>query len=637
MNSILDSKEFAKTKESILLCKDGKEEWKGDFIEFVNDDCDNSDLSFFFDMLPAVRFIMSTDPGTVAYTKPNKRIYLNAPYWELIKESKPLWESVYFHECLHQLWDTFGVGEQIKKELGEKMYNHQLLNIASDCVINEFIMNNLRRKLPSELITGATIKKEIGVEYDRAHDTQFTLYKKIMEHEKEAMEKLKNFMDEMDKQNQQGESQGGKGKQKGDPQSGKGSQQGDQQGGQGSQDDQQGGNSSGQSSNSKPIDKMTGDEAADAAQKAADAAQKAADAAQKAADKAKENVKNGNGSKSSADAAQKAADKAQEAADKAQDAADAAKDAADKGDDDTAREKAKEAASATREAANAAREAIKEANGNQKSNKNGKDNEGSERSKGSEDSEESKGSKNNNTGGDEVDSAIKDAENAADEIDGGDSEGKESTSSGKEEGTPSGQKQISHSTGPHTLEEFLELDEMDQEATDEIKKIVEEHKKRIDGVVGEFLEKTKQSIKDIKNIRDGKGYKTFAKSNGVSKWDLDFKKFVDDYIKKQIFKKKREMEDTYSRPNRRSGYVKYGELIKKGSKPKEDKMNISMTFYIDKSGSMAGEDLDNATKLAYGLSDAVESKHKHEKKVIDKFDFKCRHQETIWTLTSFLT
>ena len=36
---------------------------------------------------------------------------------------------------------------------------------------------------------------------------------------------------------------------------------------------------------------------------------------------------------------------------------------------------------------------------------------------------------------------------------------------------------------------------------------------------------------------------------------------------------------------------------------------------------MWGEDLDNATKLAYGISDAIEGKHKHEKKVIDKFDF----------------
>ena len=582
MNSLLDTKEFAKVKENILLCKDGKEEWKADFIEFANDDCDNSDLSFFFDCLPFVRFLVDPSEEHVAFTTPNQRIYLNAPYVKFIGESKTLWEAVYFHECLHQLWDTFGVAKEIKKTLGEDKYDHALLNIASDCVINEFIMNNMHRKMPSNLIDAKYIKDQCGVEYERAKDTQFSLYCKLLDVKEKVM---KNMPDKYKDAQQEG-----------DPcdnqSSGSQSQQGGQQGQQGK------GGQGGQGSQNN-IDDMSGEEAAKDAQKSANQAQAAADAAQKAADAAKEAAANG-GDQKAADKAQEAADKAKEAADKAQEAADDAAEAAENGDDETAKQKAKEA----RDAANQAKQAANEAGNQTQKAAQGADGESKETAEKA--AKEAQGQGQGENGQD------------ADQSNG---EGNDGEHDPGEKGNPSGTKQIDHTNGPHTLEDFFEEDNADEETNQMAKENLDNYKKRIDGITGEFIGKIKNCFKDIEKARDGKGYKTFAKAQGASKWDLDFKKIVDAYIKNQISRKKREMEPTYARPNRRAGYVKYGEPIKKGVKVKEDKLNISMTFYIDKSGSMWGEDLDNATKLAYGISDAIEGKHKHEKKVIDKFDF----------------
>lgn len=544
MSKLLDAKDFEKVKKNILLCNDNKEEWKYDFIEFVNDDCDQSDYSFFYDSLPFVRFIVDTNQTNVAYTTPNKRIFMNAPHVNDIGESKVLWESIYFHECLHQLWDTFGVGEQIKEQLGEEKYNHSLLNIASDCVINEFIMNNMGRKMPKDLVDAELLKNKFNVEYDRSKDNQFTLYVKLLDeyekYQKAFEEFLKQHPELMEKDGESGQGgQSSKGGQSGQGgQSGKGGQSG--QGGDPGSDQQQGGNSGGD-----PIDDMSADEAAEAAEAAADeAAEAAKEAAEKAAETGKEEDKD-------------VANKAAEAAKKAKDAAEKSKIAAEDDDEKTAKNAANEAERAAKEAKQAANKDKKGTDG--KSNKS------------------------------------------------------------KERGD--GTKQIADSDGPHTLEEFFEEDFVDEETNKMAEENIKNHKNRINEVTGEYISKTKSCFKDITQMRDGKGYKSFAKA-ASSDWDIDFKKLVDMYVKKQINKKKREMEDTYQRPNRRAGYVQYGEIIKKGRKIKEDKLNISMTFYIDKSGSMAGTDLENATSLAYGLSDAIEGKHKHEKKYIEKFESK---------------
>lgn len=128
----------------------------------------------------------------------------------------------------------------------------------------------------------------------------------------------------------------------GSPQGGGGGGQGQQ--GQSSGAGQQGagqgkGQGQGSGSTDKEIDKMSGKEAAEDAQKSADRAKEAAAEAQKSSDRSTRY-------------------KGADAANRAQQAADDAKEAAANGDDDRARQKAKEA----RDAANEAQQAANEAN-----------------------------------------------------------------------------------------------------------------------------------------------------------------------------------------------------------------------------------------------------------------------------------
>lgn len=130
----------------------------------------------------------------------------------------------------------------------------------------------------------------------------------------------------------------------GDPQGGG---QGQQQQGQGGGGQGQSGSSAGQGqgqgggSTDKEIDKMSGKEAAEDAQKSADRAKQSAAEAQKSSDRSTRY-------------------RAKDAADRAQQAADDAKEAAANGDDARARQKAKEARDAANEAQDAANQANQE-------------------------------------------------------------------------------------------------------------------------------------------------------------------------------------------------------------------------------------------------------------------------------------
>ena len=147
-SSLLNDKSFKYVKESIeeISAIDDKGKFRVNLIEYINDTAENNDDMFFFDMLEFTRFLNPNDDA-VAYTTPDRLIYLNAPtkFGEKYRE----WDFVYCHECLHQLWDTFAVGDQIKKEGVE--YNHYVLNIASDCVINDYLAY-YRKNCLSELL-----------------------------------------------------------------------------------------------------------------------------------------------------------------------------------------------------------------------------------------------------------------------------------------------------------------------------------------------------------------------------------------------------------------------------------------------------------------------------------------------------
>lgn len=321
-SSLLKSNEFYETLESILNIHDGNEEWKDDLICYINDSSSSNDDKFFYDMLQFTRFVKE-GADSVAYTDPDHIIYLNAP-GSVYGKNMPFWEFIYDHECLHQLWDTFAVGDAIKADKSVE-YNHFVLNLASDCVINDYLSVIRRKKEPPNLINAEYIKQNFGIDYDRKKDTQYTLYKKMMKVVDKLMKDplVKKMMQDM--KNGGGQQGGGGAGQSGQSQ-GQGGGSGQGQSGQG-----QSGPGGGKSDSE--IDKMTGQEAADYAKQCADAAQNSADQASQ----------NAPGSSSARDA--------QKAADQAADAAGDAQSAADSGNDKMARQKAKEARDAANKAA----------------------------------------------------------------------------------------------------------------------------------------------------------------------------------------------------------------------------------------------------------------------------------------------
>lgn len=207
-SSLLNDKYFASVKASLIAVseKDNKADFRVHMIEYINDTADNNDDMFFFDMVEFVRFLNPSDDA-IAYTTPDHLIYLNSP--GEVGESVRKWDFIFCHECLHQLWETFGVAEEIKEHGID--YNHTLLNIASDCVINDFL-KRIKNKTPFENgIFPETLEKKFGVIYDPSEDTQFTLYLKLLEAYKTQKEAMDKFAQDMDIDGQHGDGGDGDG------------------------------------------------------------------------------------------------------------------------------------------------------------------------------------------------------------------------------------------------------------------------------------------------------------------------------------------------------------------------------------------------------------------------------------------
>jgi hypothetical protein len=161
-SSLLNDDDFKSVKYSIenISKIDGKEDFRVQMIEYINDTADNNDDVFFFDMLPFVAFLNPND-NAIAYTTPNKTIFLNSP--GRVGENHRVWDFIYCHECLHQLWDTFAVGAEIEKNGVE--YNHNILNIASDCVINDYLSYYRKKTMFEDGISPEYLKEKFNVEF----------------------------------------------------------------------------------------------------------------------------------------------------------------------------------------------------------------------------------------------------------------------------------------------------------------------------------------------------------------------------------------------------------------------------------------------------------------------------------------
>lgn len=518
MSFIESDKDFQWLMKSINNIKDSNRDFRILLAEFINDLSSSNDDEYFFNSLPFLQFVNEGN-DIIAYTKPDKFLYLNAPKGGGVGNNKAIWDFIYCHECLHQLWETFEVAETIKRKDGS--YNHDVLNIASDCVINHYLRDMRHKKPFDKGIFPEVIKKEFNVEYDPKHDTQLTLYYKIMKSPvAQAMQKAQKLAQQMGKE--------GKGMQRNSGSSGQQQQSSGEGSGQQSSNINQndivdpGGTpkKGGQQQQNSPSGR---------AENAANKAQQSADNAQEAANKAKAN---GDGD---ANAKQNSADKAKKAAEKAKDAADKAKKAEDKGNMVEAEKQAKEA----EKAASDAEQANKEAGGKPSNQQNTQQN-------------------NNNN-------------------------------SSKQAGNEYGNNEMT-------------LDDMKRWHED----IIREARNKIVGTFGDFISKCKSSQKgETMTVKTTSGNASWNKEV-----DLEMKKIITQHVNR----KKRELVPTYSRVKRGSGIVQMGMPIKPGVKIKEDKLNITFAFYVDRSGSMHNC-INEVFKAVYSLSDGIFNKYRRERVV----------------------
>lgn len=648
-STLLNDKDFEWVKNSILNADsiDGEGDFKVKLIEYINDTSYNDDDMFFYDMLTNARFLK---PGSdsIAYTNPDKLIFLNAPC-EAVGKNYRLWDFIYDHECLHQLWDTFAVGEKIKTN-GIK-YDHTLLNIVSDCIINDYLSRIRKKDQAPNTITPEYLKEKYGVNYDHKVDTQYSLYLKCLEelenikkdpfyvdpdkklkpkqvnkndgptpppppqgkHSedfkrgwvdaiKDVVNKKVDPTDSNLKPKDTGNSEYDKGYNSaiaqmkeglengidissgGDNNSSGGSDLPDIPWDMDNDNDQSGDSQSGDDSNDES-DKSSASNAAKSAQEAQDAA----DAAKKAADAAQDaaDAANEAGDPNASDI-QDAADKAKNAAEHAQEAADEAKEAANKAADAEEDGDSEGAAKAAQDAADAADKAKEAANEAGDATKQA----GETASESDDEATQEAGEKAQNEG-----------ENAKDSA----KDGKDGDSNDGKNGKNNNNKSKGWGTGHVApVESKEDLEKIRKNAED----IINEYKNKLSGKLGEFISKCKSSARGEKD-----GLATNV-SKGVKGWNTELDQRINKYVKQKVFQKKRQWESTYSRVKRGTGYVKQGEVLQPGRRIKDDTLIINVAFYLDRSGSM-GTSLDTVFKACYIICEALKKRYRKEKVVED--------------------
>ena len=633
-SSLLNSEDFKFVKESLIYVseQDGKEKFRVKMLEYINDSADNDEDEFFFDMLDHVRFLDPTS-NAVAYTTPDTLIYLNAPKDH---ENVRIWDFVYDHECMHQIWDTFGVGDKIQKEGIE--YNHYVLNIASDCVINDYLIY-YRKKTPyPNGITPEYLKDTYGIDYDRKKDTQFTLYIKLLEKAKE-LEKDKNLQDQckefdgtikpksINKQNGGGGGPQGGGQnhskdyikgwtdaiqdtldKKIDPLKDKPKNTGNKEYDQGYSDAidkikeglengvTMGSSSGGGNAPKSDLPEIPWEKEPDGPQKTSSGSGSSGNSGN-----SKDNKNSDDSNKDPDEKAQDAADKAKEAAAQAQSAANKAKEDANKSDssgdsgegsdtDDKngsgkSDKDKQQAAKDAQDAANKAKAAAKKA---QDAADKAKD-------------AMSKGDKKG------AEKAAKEAQNAADEAQQAANEANKGNQDGNSQNSKGNGKGGTGNGGA-----LMETEEDLKKIRESGKQIIEKYRNKISGSIGNFIKQCTMSV----NLKKS-GLMTDGTRKGASvAWNQQMNTYIKAYVKNKVFQKQREFKRTYQKVKRGSGFVEYGSPIQRGKKLKNDKLLINVAFYVDRSGSM-GSAIDNVFKALYYIAEALKKQFGKEKVVSD--------------------
>ena len=626
-SSLLNDQSMKYVKASLVgTTSDEKSiEFRVDTTEYIDMKSDNDSSGFFYDMLPYMRFT-TPDVEGIAWTDKIGLIYLNCPN-NSIGDDKKHWDFIYDHECLHQLWDTFGVEDELKKN-GIK-FDHMLLNIASDCVINDYLHEYLKKSMPDDLITPKLLKERYDVEYSSKDDTQYTLYLKLLEKleeikkDEDLQQKLEEFEGKIKPKEVKDGEDGGDGGDGGFPipkhsedyikgwtdgikdvldkkvdpldENLKPKNTGNEEYDKGYNDVigqiknglengieiSKSGGSSGEGGDLPQIPWDIENQNNDGGGKGKN--KKDDDAIVDPANNDKKS-KDGDGESSTKDAetsskqAKGFADMAKKNADKAQKEADEAKEAAKngKGSEEDA-EAAQKKADKVKAAADAAKEAAERAEKNAKAAKAAHDKGDSEK--------EAEANK-------EADKNAKEAKEAYEKS-------VNPNSQKQKQGGSWGDGEVSYD--PNDIDK-AELDKIKEE----IEKIREKYKDKITGSLGDFVKKCKSSAKC-----DNAGLAVNTSGRGTTTWNKTLYSNISSFIKTKTIRLRREFERTYAKPKSGKLY-KFGEPLERGKRRKNNSVEIGISYYVDISGSMYGC-IDEVWNALYAVTAEVTKRFKSEK------------------------
>ena len=536
---------YSRLDDSICKQKDDCYEFRKEIVNYVYNYEQESSCKELLKFLPLVLFLYNNNKD-VAFTDDKIDIYLNPNYFRSKISSIEEWEFIFCHECYHQIWDTFEVQKRIGKELGG-CYS-KVLNIASDCIINEMLRAS-NRKIPPMVVTAETIKRDFDVDYED-YDTQYSLYMKIIN-----SDKFKQKQEEQ-KQKQQ---QGG-----GNQQQQQGDNQQQQQGGDNQQQQQGGGNQQQQGSKENSEDQTELDD---------------------------NNSGNGDNDNKEDD-------------DDVDENYTEDSDFEDNEDDDDVDENYSEDADLEDDDDDEEQDEPLTDDGSlfdyddysdSENDKDGKEDGKESNQKGSQkDSQEGnqKGSQENESGkGNESESESKSNQNG--------------NKSGEDEGDKDGYSR----GGTDKLSERKiisreELEKIHEQAIDICKN-------KLGGLTSKFIEKCNSSSRlENPNLNQAKIKQSFGGSG--SKWDDELFDIVTNYMDEMLYDPYPDTRRSYYKPNRHMYDVKRrsgGKILIPGERVEDKTLHVKFAFFLDGSGSMTGQRIQGASLAANAIANVIDKKY----------------------------
>lgn len=615
-SEVLDYDSMKPVKDNLIAISvsDGKQDFRVDVLEYIDMTSDNDNDDYMYNAMKYIRFLPAGSEE-VAYTDPKHGIFLNVPYAPIGEKasSLPVYNTIYYHECLHQIWDTFGVEADIVKKHGN--CDHYLLNVASDCVINDYLANVRKMPLFEGGITPEYMDQTYKITYDRNKDTQYTLYMRLV-NACQADPSLRKKMDS-DKRLKPAKIEISDIPQPPRPPMPPPSKD-YVRGWQDGIDDAVNKKVDPLTYNPRPVkndyDQGYNDVLARIKQGMEHGITVGTDDGPTGGgglpqipwdktgidpkklnkdnkdNKDNQDNNNNNGNDGSGGGGGKTAKDAQNSANNAKRAADRAKDAANKAKDsdsgpgtdgkkteDTpdaksaqaSADKAQKAADRAQEAADAAAEAARKG----------------------DKSEEEKQAKI-------AAEAEREAEELAQQAD------PSQTNTGNiNNGSSGNSKGVGHDED--TNPRFYKYPDVE----DGMEELAKEYQNKLAGTFGKYIEQIKKSKACIDTGLEVRSLK------GANTWITSTKGFVRTYIENRIFRLKMKMKSTYSRI-RRGSKVVFGQPIKAGKKPVDESLIISVALYVDRSGSMESC-IRDVWKALYELCESIKKSFAHEKLVSD--------------------